>query len=91
MIRAGSSLTIYPPRLVNPPIGVETYKLIVTTSPTVNFAIFEQPIGAKAAATSPLEWLFGQATNSLTRDSMAIKNVKLDDWATASVDIMIAQ
>jgi hypothetical protein len=85
-IRANSSVTMYPPRRVGLPLGRETYKLFVTTSPSVDFRIIETPGGRKKGEISPLEWFFGQSTNPRTRDSTAFAGVGLD-WATAAVDI----
>jgi len=81
------------PRTVGPPLGRETYKVLVTTEP-VNFLVLEQPPGAarsviaRELVSSPLAWLLSQATTD-ARDSTAAANITLSDWTTARVDLSV--
>jgi hypothetical protein len=91
LIKAGTSMVTYATRRAGPPFGLETYKAIATTSRTVDFRILEYPGGAKGPDTSPLQWFIGQSTNTLVKDSAPIKDLKLDDWTTANLNIIIRQ
>jgi len=88
LIRSHTSTVMHSPRDVGLPLGIETYKVIATTSGNVDFRTLEQSGGSKEAVGSPLEWLINQTTNTLSRGSPT-QNVELGGWATASVDIRI--
>jgi hypothetical protein len=88
LVRANTSTVLRAPRDVGLPLGIESYKVFATTSPNVDFRTFEQPEGAKSSF-SPLEWLLNQTINGTTRDSIPTQGVRIDDWATDSVDIKV--
>lgn len=84
----GKSWSTQPFR-IGPPLGLETYKVIATSLTNVNFTTLEQPPPAKAAGSSPLEWLLNQTTNVRTRDPQGFGTLSADSWTTARVDLMI--
>jgi hypothetical protein len=73
------------------PLGIETYKLIATTVSDVNFRVLESPGVSRDIATSPLEWLLNQSVNTKTRDSEVAKDLDLNNWTTATIDIAIKE
>ncbi len=90
LIRSHTSMVMHSPRDVGGPLGIETYKVIATTSDNVDFRTLEQPGGRKSPTESPIEWLLNQTTNTTSRDSSPTQNVNISDWTTASVDMKIA-
>jgi hypothetical protein len=72
-----------------PPLGVETYKVIATTS-DVDFRFIEQE-GAKAKSLiiSPLQWLVSQASSGQSKDPLNVKAISSDSWTTAQIDLLI--
>ena len=91
LIAATGSLLTFPPRVVGAPLGIETYKVIATTSPAVDFRTMEFPGAARGIGHSPLEWLLSQTTNVSVRDSSASADVDLNEWTTSSLDILVQQ
>jgi hypothetical protein len=85
---AHTSEVTFPPRDVGPPLGIETYKVIATTDPGVDFTLMEQP-GAKGLGESPLQWLLRQTSDFSVRDSSANANLDLNLWTTTSLDILV--
>jgi hypothetical protein len=50
----------------------------------------EQPGLTKSAATSPLEWVLSQTTNTAFKDSDPIKaDLNLSDWTTAELNVIV--
>jgi Caspase domain len=88
LIHANESVTSEAPWTIGLPEGRETYKVFATTSPDVNYLVFEQP-GARAITTSPFEWVLNQTTNTLVRDPNRNEELKLSNWTTAWVDITV--
>ncbi|MBL8547402.1 MAG: caspase family protein [Hyphomonadaceae bacterium] len=68
--------------------GTETYKLIATTRPGVNFNVLEQPGVTRDVNASPLQWLLDQSANTNLRELDAV-GVDLSSWGTAQVDVVI--
>jgi hypothetical protein len=89
LILPSTTLTTRPPLEAGPPEGLETYKVIATTKPGVNFRVLEQPGLTRAAVTSPLEWLLNQTGNTQTRDPHPAAALDLGDWTTAQHDIFV--
>ncbi|MFM0471097.1 caspase family protein [Paraburkholderia strydomiana] len=89
LLHAHSSMVLPVPRQVGPPLGIETYKVMATTSPSVDYRSLEQSSGSRGVDTSPLEWLLAQTTNTTTRDSSALSGVGISDWVTDSFQIKI--
>lgn len=89
LMHAHTSMVLPAPRRVGPPVGIETYKLVASTSPTVDYRSLEQPGESKGTSSSPLEWLLTQTTNTTTRDSEAEYGVAISDWVTDAVGIKI--
>lgn len=79
---------------VTAPTGFETYKVIATTNPDVNFNVLEQA-GVTRAATlpranpSPLEALLEQSGNTQTRALARATQVDLDSWTTSQIDAVV--
>lgn len=90
LLHAGESVVITQfPRLIGPPEGLETYKTFATTSPDVDYRVFEQPGATKAVISSAFGWVLNQTINSHTRDSTVNANLSLSDWTTSSVSFDI--
>ena len=79
---------------VTAPTGFETYKVIATTNPDVNFNVLEQA-GATRGGTqaranaSPLEALLEQSGNTRTRALSRATQVDLDSWTTSQIDVVV--
>jgi hypothetical protein len=91
LLLPGHMLTTRPPLTAGPPEGLETYKVLATTKPGVNFRILEQPGVARDAASSPLEWLLSQTGNTTTRDREVAADLDVGDWTTVQRDIFISR
>jgi hypothetical protein len=91
LMHAHTSMILPAPRKIGPPLGIESYKLMATTSPSVDYRSLEQSSGSRGVNTSPLEWLLAQTTNTKTRDSSALEGVGISDWVTDSFQIKIEQ
>lgn len=74
------------------PVGPESFKIIATTNPKIDFHFLEQE-GITRKATkdipNPLEKLL-QDRHYGTRDSARVTAPTLDDWATSDLDVIIA-
>ena len=89
LIHGGDSVIIPQiPWQIGPPEGLETYKVLASTSSEVNYAIFEQG-GAKGVDSSPFEWVLNQLGNARERDPRPNKGLSLSNWATSSVDVVV--
>lgn len=83
-ILAGGEIYTKPARKIGRPLGVETYVLLVTTSP-INVRSLENA-GVKARAPGPLGSLLYGLTSSI-KDSEPATELDLDSWATVRLDI----
>jgi hypothetical protein len=90
-VLAGNTLTTRPPLTAGPPNGLETYKVIATTKPDVDFRVLEQPGVARTAIGSPLEWLLNQTGNTTIKDRTVGSELDLGDWVTAQRDVFIVR
>jgi hypothetical protein len=89
LIHGGDNVTIpQQPWQIGLPEGLETYKVLASTSPDINYAVFEQG-GSRSADSSPFEWVLNQVGNAHVRDPQPNKNLSLSNWATASVDVIV--
>jgi hypothetical protein len=91
VILPGKSLVTIPPLQAGLPIGLETYKVIATTVPGVDFHFLQMPSAAQKAIVSPLAWFLSQTANQLTKDPTPASNLNVGDWITAQTDINIHQ
>ena len=94
LIIPGKSLVTIPPLQAGPPTGLETYKVIATSIPGVDFHFLVQPgTAGKSIAgkdlVSPLAWFISQTTNQDTKDPIPASNVSVGDWLTAQTNIYI--
>jgi GH24 family phage-related lysozyme (muramidase) len=91
VVLPGKSLVTIPPLQAGAPTGLETYKVIATTVPGVDFHFLQQPSAAQKDVVAPLAWFLGQTTDQLSKDPMPASNLNLGDWITAQTDIHIHQ
>jgi hypothetical protein len=89
LLHGGQTSVSHVPWVIGPPLGRETYKVFASMSPTVDYRVIEQPGAQKGISQSPFEWLLNQTTNMQSRDPHASANLNLNDWTTASVDVII--
>ncbi|MGF9764649.1 caspase family protein [Microvirga sp. 0TCS3.31] len=89
LLKAGATMRTKPPLQAGPPLGLETYKVIATTIPGVNFQVLQAPGPTKAPQTSPLEWVLNQSVTERTRDPGAAIGLDLNSWTTDRVDLLI--
>jgi hypothetical protein len=71
-----------------PPLGIETYKIIATTRSGIDFSVLEMPGISPKGGSSPLEWLLTQATTTHARTT-AVPGVSLNEWATTNLDVAL--
>jgi hypothetical protein len=77
------------PWVVGPPVGLESFKVIATTSADVNFRVLDnQREKARAAGTNPLEWLLSTTVDATSRDAGPTPT-DLDSWVTTRLDLRI--
>lgn len=86
-LQAGAKVTTKPALKVGPPLGLESYVLLATTSPT-SVRFLENP-GVRQRDPGPLGWLLDGLANPGFRDSSQVPELDLDSWATARLDIEI--
>jgi Caspase domain len=85
----GEAMTTRPPLTAGPPEGLETYKVIATTKPGVDFRVLEQPGVTRDAVSAPLEWLLSQTGNTKTRDPTVASDLDVGDWITVQRDTFV--
>jgi hypothetical protein len=91
-----SGQTIYSGNfIVGEPAGFETYKVIATTSPDVNFNVIAQSgatrgTQAPSENASPLEALLDQSANTRVRTTQRATQVDLESWTTAQIDVVVS-
>lgn len=73
------------------PPGIETYKVIASTSDSVDYSLLESPGTTKSAATAPLAWLLAQTATASTKDPRSITNLTVDEWVTSQIDLQIME
>lgn len=83
----GAVVSTKPALKAGPPVGLESYVVLATTSP-VNIRFLEAP-GTRTRDTSPLGWLLDGLANPGFRDPEAIPHLDLNSWATTRLDIKI--
>jgi hypothetical protein len=89
LIHGGENVTIpQEPWQIGLPEGLETYKVLASTSSDINYLVFEQG-GSRSANPSPFEWVLNQLANAHERDPQVNKGLSLSDWTTASVDVVV--
>lgn len=71
-----------------PPLGIETYKIIATTRSGIDFSVLETVGVVSKAGMSPLELLVTQATTTAKRTT-AVAGVSLNEWITSELDVAL--
>jgi hypothetical protein len=90
LIPGGKSIITHAPRIAGLPVGLETYKVFASTSPTVDYRVLEQTtLASRAAVSSPFEWLLNQTSNTKVRDDKANEDAVWSDWTTAAINIVV--
>ena len=72
---------------IGPPLGAETYKVIATTLPSLNFAALEQP--GVARGDDVLALLLNQSMGVGLRDPGRYGELTADSWGTDRIDVSI--
>jgi hypothetical protein len=72
-----------------PPAGMETYKLIATTRPGIDFSVLESPSTTRKAGSSALQWFLEQAASTTARNTGSVAGVQLSEWTTVNLDVLL--
>jgi len=88
LVKAGKSMTFSAPILAGLPLGLDTYKVIATTNPNVDFSVLESPDRARSV-WSPLERFLASASSTGSRDGSAAKGVALGEWVTVQENVQV--
>lgn len=89
LVKGNQMIRLQTPLTAGPPTGLETYKIIATTRPDLDFSVLSSPGTTRRALGSPLEWFLAQAGTTAAKDSAAAANVRLNEWTTDEIDIQI--
>lgn len=73
----------------DPPVGMETYKLIATTRAGIDFSVLEAPGATRKAGTSALQWFLEQAASTTARNTSSVAGVQLNEWTTVNLDVLL--
>ncbi|MGE0007682.1 MAG: caspase family protein [Parvibaculaceae bacterium] len=87
-ILPGVGVLTKPALKVGPPAGLESYVIVVTTSPA-NFRFLQQAGVAARNDNSSLGWLLDGLTNPGFKDFVSVPELDLDSWTTVRIDVEV--
>ncbi|WP_268761014.1 caspase family protein [Caulobacter sp. Root487D2Y] len=88
-LEAGRSVILKAGRGVGPPSGLETYKLIASTSPDVDYRLVDAAFRGSAPASPLAELLQAVAVTGVRGSSRKQPNPDLKSWTTDRADLWI--
>jgi hypothetical protein len=91
LVRSYSFFISKPMMRAGGPPGIETYKVIASTSDSVDYTLLESPGTTKSVSTAPLAWLLAQTATASTKDPGSITNLTVDEWVTSQIDLQIME
>lgn len=86
-VAANTTFNFGPTLRALPPTGVETFKLIASTRPGVDFSVLESPGLTAKSGSSSLEMFLREAA-SVTSRNTGVSDVSLNEWTTAELQVV---
>jgi hypothetical protein len=86
-LRNGDSVTTKPFG-IGPPLGLETYKFIITKK-DIDFRNFERPGARRKGLDDPLLFLIDEMSPGAPRDPLPAADLDVSSWSTMQVDFVI--
>ena len=69
------------------PPGIDTYKVIATTLPDIDFTVLETPETARKGVASPLQAFLADIASTRSKNGVVPSGLRLDEWGTTQLDL----